>query len=100
MPRPRKKANKVKVSYRKAERSPGNRLPKPPKLEMREPKPQSALQKYVQENEGSELTVVELIQQFQEYDCEHEDVRDTVGPSKDSYTCIQCRRVRFVEKDQ
>lgn len=65
--------SKVKVSYTRAALSPSERAPKPVKVTMREPEPQSPLHKYIAENEGCGLTVKELMEQFQEYDCSHEE---------------------------
>ena len=90
-----KKAKKnVKVTYGKASSTPSTRLPKPPRYEMRTPQAASSLHKYVQENEESGLPVSELIQQFQEYDCEHQEWEQiSWTPRYVEYRCVSCSKV-------
>lgn len=65
-------SKKVRVSYGRATATPSQRTsPKPPRYEMRTPEPASPLHRYIAENEDSGLSLQELIEQFQEYDCSH-----------------------------
>jgi hypothetical protein len=92
--------NRVKVSYRKVSATPSSREPKPVKIVMREPHPSSPLAKYIEDNKDSELSVQELIEQFQEYDCDHaKEFPVLTSAFKTVYRCEDCGRVRKVEKD-
>jgi hypothetical protein len=97
MPR---RSNKVKVSYGKASATPSSRAPKPVVVAMREPTPSTPMAQYIEDNKDSELTVQELIEQFQEYDCDHAaEFPVMTSAFKTVYLCESCRRLRKVEKD-
>jgi hypothetical protein len=95
---PRTKKPKVEISFRKAGRSPSERktaLPQPTK----EPGGLSPLAQYIEDNAGSKLTRAELVEQFQEYDCDHKNRLRTVSASTfDLYTCPNCGLIDRVEK--
>lgn len=91
---------KTKVSYVKAGRTPSKRTHKrkqtleefhesfiPP---TKVPHGLSPLARYLSENEDSGLTVEELIEQFQEYDCEHREKTKIVTGHKEILTCSEC----------
>ena len=61
--------NRVTTSYRKVEKRPVSRPVATQPLAV--PKGLTPLAKYLTDNEDSGLTVQELIEQFQEYDCTH-----------------------------
>lgn len=59
--------NRVRTSYRKAEPRSLRSQPIP----LGQPRGLSPLAQYLQDEESSGLPVKELIEQFQEYDCDH-----------------------------
>ena len=65
---------RVETSYRKVERAkakrPGRRAVEPPQTFSDRP-PRSPLTQYIEDNRESGLSIHELVEQFQEYDCEH-----------------------------
>jgi hypothetical protein len=97
--------NKIKVSYRKAAVTPSKRQREiatahPSYIpELKQPKGLSPLAQYLKDNEGCGISANELITQFQEYDCEHpNEIEEARGPTKITYACPDCGRVRFVER--
>lgn len=59
----------------------------------------SPLARYIAENEVSGIPVYELVQQFQDYDCEHSRIRVSANsPSAQFLTCEDCGRTTKVEK--
>lgn len=93
--------NSVKTTYRKAAVSPSERDPVHPAYlpELRAPTGLSPLATYLTENEDSGLSVLELIEQFQEYDCDHVDESVTARSStKITFVCPACGRVRYAKK--
>jgi hypothetical protein len=77
--------NPVTTSYRKAVPRPRSRSKTIPGLG--EPKGLSPLARYLRDNEDAGISAPELIQQFQDYDCEHHWV---VLASSVSYVIRQC----------
>lgn len=49
--------------------------------------------RYIVENEDSGLTVQELIEQFQEYDCVHQEKSKVITGHKEIHTCVECGMV-------
>lgn len=94
-------ARKVKVTYVPAEKTPSQRK-KPPRdysiPEAKIPKGLSPLAAYLEENADSDLTRAELIEQFQEYDCEHKMIRTMDSRTKTIDTCEICGLVVVKEK--
>lgn len=92
----------VKTSYRKAKTTPSGRSPRThPSFfpVLKTPHGLSPLARYVEENSESGISVWELIEQFQEFDCNHERELETGrSPRKSSYSCPDCGRVRTEEK--
>jgi len=83
----------VKVSYRKVKQRPRKkhrRWTDAPPYESR----LSPLAKYVEENLEDGITVQELIQQFQEYDCEHVWTELVVGTEWVMDSCEICRLIK------
>lgn len=98
---PRRKAE-VKVKYGKAKVTPSKRQQPLASvtLAMRLPEPSSALARYVRDNAESGLSILELIEQFQEYDCDHKkEFPVMTGGGKTVYRCEECGRIRTVVKD-
>jgi hypothetical protein len=97
------KKNPVYVRFGKAAQTPSARHKKLPPhsaraVVMRTPQPRSALHKYIAENADSGLTEYELIEQFQEYDCDHtREYPVLTGAHKKVYRCEGCERLRTVE---
>lgn len=97
-------ARKVKVRYQRAAKSPSQRK-KPPRdysiPELKQPKGLSPLAAYLEENADSGLTRAELIEQFQEYDCQHEMmIRTIITPTKTIDTCEICGLLVRKERKQ
>jgi hypothetical protein len=101
MPRKAGKAKttktQVKVSYQKAGRTPSAR-PKAMPLNMGIPKGSSPLTRYIEENRATGIPVTELIQQFQEYDCEHPAQEQQVMAAGVNYKFVRCSVCHRVEK--
>lgn len=93
------KGSRVKTSYTKAARTPSKRRratpATAPKVEL--PK-RSALSAYIEDNAGCGLTVRELIEQFQEYDCEHPKTAQRVVAAGSTYRFVLCESCQRVEK--
>ena len=65
---------KVTTSYRKVERvkpKRNGRRPQEPPQTFSDRVPPSPMTTYIEENRASGLSIHELVEQFQEYDCEH-----------------------------
>jgi hypothetical protein len=90
---PRK--SKVITRYQKAGKTPSKRRAQK-KSSSAAPMPRglSPMAQYVEDNQDSGISVLELIHQFQEYDCEHEKV-EIVASSSETITerCVTCRRM-------
>jgi hypothetical protein len=86
---------KISTTYGKAATTPSRRkVIKPKPVEMRQPQAASPLHQYVQDNEESGLSVAELIQQFQEYDCEHREWEQiSWSTSYLEFRCVGCRKI-------
>lgn len=97
---PRK--SQVKTSFTKARTTPSQRAPRSHAShfpDLKTPHGLSPLARYVEENRAEGITVWELVEQFQEYDCEHEREEETGrSPMKISYSCPDCGRIRTQEK--
>lgn len=91
---PRKK---VKVTFQKA-RPMGNRHARPVTVEMRAPKGLSPLAQYIEENRESGLSLQELLEQFQEFDCEHKDEAVITAPEYVIVHCTICGRAEKKER--
>jgi hypothetical protein len=93
----------VKITYTRAKVTPSRRARQeihPDHLPTtKEPKGLSPLARYVIENEGAGLTAEELIQQFQEYDCEHREKSKIVTGHKEIFTCEECGLVEVKVKN-
>ena len=91
--------DKVRIIYNRAGTTPSARLPRLPALQLRTPKPSSALAAYVEENRESGISIPELIWQFQEYDCEHESVTQVITSNlKIATLCETCGRIEVKVK--
>lgn len=98
--------NRVKVSYQKVERPQARRgrprasqaVPEPPIKPSISfaPRPLSRLAAYIAENESSGIPVWELVEQFQEYDCNHED--RPIVLSKGEWVWTLCQECGLVEQ--
>ena len=83
------KRNLVKTLYQK--RRPRKKHPKHWADEIIRPSGLSPLARYVEENMAEGLDPIELIRQFQEYDCEHEEWEElVVGPDSITDRCLTC----------
>lgn len=94
----------VKVSYRQAGTTPSRRE----RLEdvhpafiseAKKPKGLSPLALYIEDNRDSGIPIAELVEQFQEFDCEHtsdEEVSRTA--TEILFICADCGRVRHARK--
>jgi len=84
---------KVTTRYQKAAKTPSKRRPSKP-VSVQTPSGLSPMAQYVEDNQDSGIPVLELIHQFQEYDCEHEKV-EIVASSAETITerCVSCRRL-------
>lgn len=90
---------KVRVIYGRAGVTPSARAVMLPAMQMREPKPSSALTAYVEENRDTGISVSELIWQFQEYDCEHERIVPVITSNlKIANLCEECGRIEMKVK--
>lgn len=95
--------HRVTTTYTKAKRTPSARRRETihPSFipELKQPKGLSPLAQYVEDNRDTGIPVSELIEQFQDYDCEHE-IEEEAGRSttRISYSCLDCGRVRFQDK--
>jgi hypothetical protein len=94
MPRAR-----VKTTYRKVQR-PRRRLmavQEPTGPFMRTPSGElSALGRYIEENRESGIAVHELIEQFQEFDCDHHE-KEEIGAHPE-FLVFQCQECGLAEK--
>lgn len=91
----RRKSSKVKTTYQPAAKTPSARAPHAYEIEMRQPQPLPPLRQYILDNEGSGLSVHELTEQFQEYDCEHKSwSQSSWSPSAVTMKCDNCGKVR------
>lgn len=92
--------NKVTTKYQKAQRTrPRKKHGSKHWADEILPRGLSPLARYVEENMAEGLDPIELIHQFQEYDCEHEEWEElVVGPDSITDRCLVChlhkRRVR------
>lgn len=89
----------VKTSYRKAASTPSSRLRASQSVPggISEAREMSPLAQYIAENESSGLPVSELIEQFQEYDCEHRKQSDLAASAeKRVVRCEDCGRVATI----
>jgi hypothetical protein len=86
--------NQVRTSFKKVVRK---KHPKRAKFEWAEqirlPEGLSPLARYVEENMGVGISPEELIEQFQEYDCEHNYVVLAVGPEEVLDHCPACGKI-------
>lgn len=85
--------SQVKTSYQRVERKPrpkGHR--KPQEATVLSIRPRSALGQYLHENADSGLPVMELVEQFQEYDCEHQWGAEPIGVTEQEqlFLCAEC----------
>jgi hypothetical protein len=87
---------KVNVSYTRAGRTPSKR--NQAQQTTREPQGDSPLTRYVEENRDTGIPVSELIQQFQEYDCDHPQDQQHVVAAGTWYKFVRCARCHRVEK--
>jgi len=87
---------RVKVSFIKARRTPSQRGNSAPFT--REPQGISPLAQYIEENRSTGIPVPELIEQFQEYDCEHPADKQDVVAAGTTYRFIRCAICHRVEK--
>jgi hypothetical protein len=85
-----------KISYTKAARTPSKRKTVP--TFTKEPQGHSDLTQYVEENRDTGIPVPELIQQFQEYDCDHPASLQHVVAAGMDYKFVRCERCHRVEK--
>jgi hypothetical protein len=81
--------NKVTTRYQKAER-PRKKHRKHWADDILHPSGLSPLARYVEENMGDGIEPLELIQQFQEYECEHEFTELAVASSHALDICPNC----------
>lgn len=98
------KGKKAVVSYGKALTSPGKRsVPRTHaahKVPMNKPKGLSEIAEYVEENKEYRDSTLELVQEFQQEECDHERQRVVIaeGPSKKLLKCPSCGDIKEVLK--
>ena len=94
------RAKKAQVSYGKALTSPGKRsAPRTHpahKPNMKKPQGLSEIAEYVEENKEYRDNTLELIQEFQQEECDHERQRVVIadGPSKTLLKCPDCGDIK------
>ncbi len=93
--RPRRERSRVTVTYRKVRVTPSARARKKHPTnnyagELGIPKERKPLIRYVLDNLSTGISVPELIEQFQEYDCEHFMESLATSTTKDMVICPQC----------
>ena len=88
--------SRVKTSYGKARRTPSKRGMG--QAFTRTPQGNSPLARYIEENRETGIPVPELIQQFQEYDCDHPENLQQIVAQGSGYRFIRCERCHRVEK--
>lgn len=83
---------RVRTTYTQARSTPSTRAkPVTSSSQIKEPKGLSPLTAYIEENRDTGITVQELIEQFQEYDCEHTRiVKLAVTTEKVTTRCDDC----------
>src|SRR4029077_6458960 len=87
--------NKVTTRYQKVHRRPKKKHPKQHwSDEILLPSGLSPLARYVEENMADDLDPIELIRQFQEYDCEHSWIELSVAPDYIVDSCEICRLLK------
>jgi hypothetical protein len=92
---PRKR---VTTSYTQARTTPSKRLAprQSVQTEMKSPTGLTPMAKYIEENLDTGIPVTELIEQFQEYDCEHKHVTNlAVTAEKITTRCDDCGKMEM-----
>lgn len=91
----------VTTSYRKVERVKPKRRVVEPVVTFGEPYQgkRSPLTAYIEENRSSGLSIHELVEQFQEYDCDHDFVTNSFFPSPlEPEHLVTCEICAFTER--
>jgi hypothetical protein len=93
---------RTRTSYQRAGSSPGSRQSGSQSLTGRDFQSHlSPLARYIAENEDSGIPIPELVEQFQELDCEHPADRQRVSansPTAKFITCDMCGKTTKVMK--